>query len=567
MDFDPDGSFRVRGMRLSEIVPLLNGAPVTTATPRIDANAMIWPIADGSVTLAITRDGDQLNLLLTAEGIDTALTIDSFGLRFGRVEGARSYLRNGYQSWDGSFFVAPGTPAGDGPPAKAPTLGFAMTALLPDGDGAAVLGFTRHDRFQNRFRYGGTVEAFTFDAETLLDCVPHDGSTAAEPMVLLDHAEVEEALRAWSRLSAAASPLAPRLPERRITGWCSWYNLYAAIDESVIREHLEAARNFRDGNRVPLDIFQIDDGFTPEMGDWLDVKPLFPRGMKPLLAEVETAGFRPGLWIAPFLVGNRSKLAQRRPDWLVQSAEGGPLVHMRFYGEFRWHKRSEEYHVLDITHPEAEAYIRSVFRTWRYDWGARYFKADFLLAGSEYGPDVARWHQPNLSRIAIWRRMMSAMREEIGEDALLLGCGAPLWASIGLVDAIRIGRDIGVSMEGEYSAESLLRDQLTRNHANGILWQSDPDCVLLRTRYHDLSDAQIEFLARFAANAGGVLMTSDKLDELSEQRRILFSNLLNRSIAGSDMPMLGSRSEQIQRVRFASGEVEEFGIYSNLSRI
>ena len=58
---------------------------------------------------------------------------------------------------------------------------------------------------------------------------------------------------------------------------------------------------------MPLDIFQIDDGFTPEMGDWLDVKPQFPRGMAPLLADIAAAGFRPGLWIAPFLVGNRSR--------------------------------------------------------------------------------------------------------------------------------------------------------------------------------------------------------------------------------------------------------------------
>lgn len=396
----------------------------------------------------------------------------------------------------------------------------------------------------------GSAESPTIDVETLWDRVPHDGTISAEPLVLVEGEDVEETLRAWSRVVAADSPLAPRVPERRITGWCSWYSLYAAIEETAIMEHLAAAAAFRNAQQVPLDIFQIDDGFTPEMGDWLDVKPQFPRGMKPLLADVEAAGFTPGLWIAPLMVGNRSRLYAQHPDWVVRSRESGaPIAHMKFYGEFRWHKRSEEYYILDVTHPDAEAYIRSVFRTWRRDWGCRYFKTDFMLFGSEYGPDEARWHQSGLSRVAIWRRMVSAIREEVG-DAVLLGCGCPLWASVGLVDAVRIGRDIGISWHGDYSAESLLRDQLTRNHGSGILWQADPDCILLRSGFHDLSDDQVRSLALFAGLAGGVLMTSDKLDELSEERAELFAALLRERQLRSEFVELGADTLPIvQRVR------------------
>jgi alpha-galactosidase len=261
--------------------------------------------------------------------------------------------------------------------------------------------------------------------------------------------------------------------------------------------------------------------------------------MKPLLADVAAAGFLPGLWIAPFLVGNRSRLYADHPDWVVQSTHGGPLVHMRFYGEFRWHKRSEEYYVLDVTHPEASAYIRGVFRTWYRDWGARYFKTDFMNAGMEYGSAEARWHESGLSRVEIWRRMAAIIREEIG-DALWLGCGCPLWASVGFVDAARIGRDIGVTWHGEYSAESLLRDQLTRNHASGILWQADPDCVLLRDRFHDLGGDEIRSLVLFAGLSGGVLMTSDKLDEIPLANADLFATLLQETRLRCTFPELGS---------------------------
>ena len=158
--------------------------------------------------------------------------------------------------------------------------------------------------------------------------------------------------------------------------------------------------------------------------------------------------------------------------------------------------------------------------------------------GSEYGPDRAIWHRPGMTRIEIWRRVAEMIREEIGE-ALWLGCGCPLWASIGLVDAVRIGRDVGVAWSGDYSAQSLLRDQSCRNFANHILWQSDPDCVPLRQRFSDLSDEEIKSLAIYAGMTGGVIMTSDHLGELSPGRLNLWRLLLSEDRASCDFPLLG----------------------------
>ena len=533
--------FTARGMSLGGLEPLIDGVPAPTAGRSQDERGLTWKLAGAfagaRMTLRIEPADGQLRLLVELAGLSTDRIVDSLGLRFHAVTGVGRYLRNGYQSWDGSFFARPGEAALDDNPARSPQLGFALTALTPpSGEGCLVLVFTRHDRFQSRFRFAGDADEMGLDVETLWDRAPHNGRVAAEPLILIEGSDVEEALGDWSRAVAEESPLRPRIPAKRITGWCSWYNLYAAIDEASIREHLAAAVTFRDHHRVPLDVFLIDDGFTPEMGDWLDVKPQFPRGMAPLVAEVAEAGFTPGLWIAPFMVGNRSKLFRGHPDWVVREREtGAPLAHMKFYGEFRWHKRSEEYYILDVTHPEAEAYIREVFRTWRRDWGCGYFKTDFMLFGSEYGPDRAVWREAGVSRIAIWRRMAKLIREEIGE-ALWLGCGCPLWASVGLVDAVRIGRDVGVTWRGDHSAESLLRDQVTRNHPSGILWQADPDCILLRDGFHELTDDQVQSLALFAGLAGGVLMSSDKLDELRPDRAELFATLLREEQLACSFP-------------------------------
>lgn len=444
------------------------------------------------------------------------------GLRL-RVTGMSRYFRNGYHSWDGSWWALPGTPANDGPPGRQPTLGFAATGFADANGRVAMAGFDRHDRFQTRFRFAGTPEAMIVDAETLLDGT---GASEGETLHLFEATDGAAGLAAWAHRVAAASPLPPRVPEKRITGWCSWYNHYAMIDAPTIAAEIASCAAFRDAHGVPLDIFLIDDGFTPEMGDWDRFRPQFPDGVVPLVAQARAAGFVPGLWIAPFLVGNRSQLFADRPDWLIRDrATGAPHVAFHFYGEFRWHKRSEEYHLLDVTHPDAAAWIAGVLRQWR-EWGVGYFKTDFMYYPMEHGPERLVHHRPGLSRVAMWRMMAALIRDAIGPEAIWSGCGAPLWASVGYVDAIRIGRDIGVAMTGEYSAESLLRDTATRAAAHGILWQADPDCILLRDRFHDLGDDEVERLARHAAGLGGVLMTSDTLSALSPQRAALFAALL-----------------------------------------
>jgi hypothetical protein len=548
-------SLSAAGILLTKVAPLVNGSVMRCHAPHVEPTAtgwtVSWPIRDGVGTrfvLAITSianagdaaaHGLRLDVSLEAPAGTTLEPIDSLGLSIGRAANVLRYLRNGYTSWDGSYFVEPDSGRGIVDADPGALTGHAVTALVARSGGAAVLGFLRHDRFQSRFRFAFAGGPLSIDVETLIDQVPHADRVAAETLILLAGDAVEETLRRWAREVAAASPQPPRLRSKRISGWCSWYSLYASITEASILEHLRAAASFRDRHQIDLEVFQIDDGYTPEMGDWLDVKPQFPRGLEPVLADIRAAGFVPGLWIAPLMVGNRSRLYAEHPDWVVKErSSGAPLAQMKFYGEFRWHKRSEEYYILDITHPGAQAYLRKVFKTWRA-WGCAYFKTDFMHFGCDHGPKQARWHEQGLSRVEIWMRMVRLIREEIG-DALWLASGSPIWAPIGWVDAVRIGRDIGVSWKGHYSAESLLRDQAARNFANGIFWQADPDCILLRERFHDLTDDEVRSLAMFAGLAGGVLMTSDQLEEVSAERGNLFAELARTAqVRPCDFPRLG----------------------------
>jgi hypothetical protein len=485
--------------------------------------------------------GQLVQIRYWMAGLPAEFVLDSFGLHFTAIENLRSYLKNGYHSWDGSSYHEPEA-MGD-LPGERPETGYAMAQFLPRfGAGSAVLGFDRHDRFQHTFEFDTHQRPTALTIQTLWDRKDRQGTTRleSERLVAFAHAEVENALRAWAELLNKTTRPLPRVFAKGITGWCSWYNLYAYISEENILEHLHAAQETALRDNLPMRVFQMDDGFTPEMGDWLDLKPQFPRGMKPLLDDIRAAGFIPGLWIAPFLVGCRSKLYRQHPDWVVKDVQtGGPLTCMKFYGEMRWHKRTEEYYVLDTTHPEAFEYLRQVFHTWRHEWGCDYFKTDFMLFGSDYGPDRAIFHTPGMTRIENFNRVVKMIRQEIGNDALWLGCGCPLWATIGLVDGVRIGGDVGVDWSGGLSAQSLLRDQSTRNFGNHILWQIDPDCVLLRQHFHNLSNAEVDALAIYAGMSGGVMMTSDHLGELGEERLRLWKLLLEPTRKRCNYPLLG----------------------------
>src|SRR5205823_10519209 len=169
------------------------------------------------------------------------------------------------------------------------------------------------------------------------------------------------------------------------------------------------------------------DGWQAEIGDWLALSDRFS-SLAGLVDRIRAAGRRAGIWVAPFLAGARSRLAAEYPDWLVAGADAG-------------HNWDQDLYALDITHPGAAAYLREVFG-WLGDLGIDYFKVDFCYAGALEGRRAA-----DLTALAAYRQGMALLREAMGPAAFLLGSGAPILPSVGLVDAMRVSPDIDPAVE------------------------------------------------------------------------------------------------------------------------
>ncbi|MBT4311669.1 MAG: alpha-galactosidase, partial [Anaerolineae bacterium] len=148
--------------------------------------------------------------------------------------------------------------------------------------------------------------------------------------------------------------------------WCSWYSFYTHISKQNLSEILH------DLGDLPFDVFQVDDGWQRNIGDWIP-NDKFSTGMDAFAAQIRRTGRTPGIWLAPFIVTPSSTLFRQHPDWLLRD-EKQNLVS----AGFNW---DESLYALDTTIPAALEWLSALMQKVRA-WGYDYVKLDFLYAGA-----------------------------------------------------------------------------------------------------------------------------------------------------------------------------------------
>ena len=144
-------------------------------------------------------------------------------------------------------------------------------------------------------------------------------------------------------------------------------------------------------------------------------------------------------------------------------------------------------HALDVTHPDAGDFLAEVLRP-VVEAGFTFLKLDFLFAAALPG----HRRDDSLSGEAAYRHGVETVRRIVGDDVYLLACGAPVIASLGVFDGIRIGPDVAPWWEQadvtrylhDVTAPSTRYAVATSAHR---LWLSavidtDPDVAYFRSR-------------------------------------------------------------------------------------
>ncbi len=309
-------------------------------------------------------------------------------------------------------------------------------------------------------------------------------------------------------LAAVGDRLGPGTVASIPPGWCSWSCYFGHVTEADVVENLDAVARLA----LPIEIVQIDDGYEAGIGDWLESSPRFG-SLQDVADRISAAGRRPGLWTAPFVVGEQSALAAAHPDWLVDGADAG----------WNWHQRLR---VLDVTHPAAAQHLARVYRTLS-DSGFGYHKLDFLYAGAIEG----RRHD-DCSPLDAYREGLRLIRSAVGPEAILLGSGAPLLPSIGLVDAMRIGPDVlSEAPDATPDLQHVIEATRVRSWMHGRLWANDPDCLVARSEI-----AEREAWASHLESYSGLAFSSDRLATLDERGLELTRRVLRSSSAEPIVP-------------------------------
>lgn len=311
----------------------------------------------------------------------------------------------------------------------------------------------------------------------------------------------------------AAYPL--KFPKRaeHLAGYTSWYNYFQKIDEKIILRDLKGLSAVA-GDKA--NIFQIDDGYEPMVGDWLlDDKVKFPNGMKYIADVVHSKGYLAGLWVAPFSAQFKAKIVTEHPDWFLTDEKGKKII-----GGFAWNG----FYVLDTEKPEVRDYVKKVFRRVFDEWGFDMVKLDFLYS-------ACILPRNGKTRGQLMHEAMEFLRECVG-DKLLLGCGVPTMSSFGFVDACRISCDVELSFADKFyvkctnqeviSAKNAMNNSVFRRHLNKRIFLNDPDVFFLRDggmKRADFTFEQKKLLAKVNNMFGNVLFVSDNAAEYDSAKK------------------------------------------------
>lgn len=303
-------------------------------------------------------------------------------------------------------------------------------------------------------------------------------------------------------------------PPRNLRGWCSWYQYHNKIVPDVLYKNIDAIRS----RRLGFDFFLVDDGWQAAVGDWLKPGGAFKGRMREIADAVRAAGMRPGLWFAPFTVARKSELFRLHPEYLLKD-ERGKLLTAGYNPIWKCY-----YYGLDITHPLFAEYLREVVHTIVKEWGFEYLKCDFLFSACLRG---ASHRELGLSRAMALKSGMRLIREEAGVNAVIMGCGMPLSAGIGLVDTMRVGPDTGnfwIKLSAKLlrtgamvGVRNSLRNLMVRSPMHQRLWLNDPDCVMVRDTDTRLTPAERTSQMDAIAVSGGLLTCSDDFTSLTER--------------------------------------------------
>ncbi|WP_252179259.1 alpha-galactosidase [Endozoicomonas sp. 4G] len=414
--------------------------------------------------------------------------------------------------------------------------------VIEESAGYTLFGFTCC------YRYAGYFEIISDEAGIVISaCIDGEGtspqdwdSKELEAVAVLTGDSLAQLYQQYAGLIAQHHPARAGVRQPAPIGWCSWYAYYADVTEDNIRQNLDAMA----GDLSDLEWVLLDDGYQAFMGDWLSPSDKFSGGVKELIADIRRKGKKPAIWLAPFIAQPESQLFRQNPSWFVRH-ENGDLLKAEDVTYGGW--RCTPWYVLDTSHPEVQNHLTRVVRTMREEWGVELFKLDANYWGTLKG----KRYQSGVTGVQAYRMGMEAIAKG-AQDAWLLGCNAPMWPSLGLVDAMRVSDDVERDAQ---RFEQIAKETFYRSWQHRQLWQIDPDCGTFVSLVDQAADpCHYDFHRNVLLASGGLLLSGDPLPDLTPFAKTTLRKLMLRHGYSQEAARFTSLSLHQAALQLAEGK-------------
>lgn len=299
-------------------------------------------------------------------------------------------------------------------------------------------------------------------------------------------------------------------------GWTSFNKCFTNITEKIIIENLEAFIE----KKIPIDVFQIDDGYQKSVGDWLIFNNKFPNGLKNIVNKIHKSNYKAGLWLAPFICEENSNIYINHRDWLFTDDNNKPIIAGYNTG---W---GSKFYTLNFYKTEVKNYLKKVFDTIVYIWGFDFVKLDYL-----YAAGLRSYN--GKSRAMVMNDAIKLIQELI-KDKLILGCGVPIASAINKLDYCRVCADVAPYWEMKVlkrfgyrkriSIVASLHSTIYRYNFNEKGFINNPDTFNLQDKNHKLLPEQKYTLFMLNNIFGGMIFTSDNINNYNEKTINLYKS-------------------------------------------
>jgi len=410
---------------------------------------------------------------------------------------------------------------------------------VPGHEEKTLFGFTTGSRFEGLLVFDTAGAHVTLRVLCNLEGISLKPGlpTRLEQLMVMTANDFNACLTAYADYTAAANRAL--VPAETVTGWSDWQYYRHHKTEDDIHRNVEALRTLTERG-FPLKYIVIDNGFCRHMSEWLEPSDSFPSGMAHLGEFVRTRGFELGVWLAPYIANENTRVVKEHPEWLVRDPATGGSLHQPA-------TNVGPAYVIDFTHPGAVDWLRGIVRAMVRDWGARYIKLDGPRPRHHEG---GLFHDPDMTGIQMIRRSLEAIRAECDactRDTVIIEGEGIYGPSIGMVDLQRTTQDNWdfwyYPESGKPAMKENMKNDLLSAFMHGRFWHNHRENVILRDfpspihaftkRWPDskdivMADSELRLQVSAFALAGGAMLLTDPMDQLlrNPEKQILISQFL-----------------------------------------